>query len=197
MATAPKTTSETLLEQFLTDHLLPFERIPVADSPRPDYAVGDGTPWGPIIFEVKELTEDDNFGQGDCKLSSRTVGDHIRSKINESRRQIQFGAEQGIPSVLLIYNALDPFHRFGTEPHDFRAAMHGDWTLLFGVESRKILAEGYGRNSSFREGHNTSFAALGHLVPVQRGIIMVRLFLNEHAKVPMPDGLPSCFEIIQ
>src|SRR5208282_5947969 len=102
MTADPKTPSEVLFEQFLSDRGLPFERVPVADSPRPDYAVGDGTTWGPLMFEIKELREDDDF-RGQFGVSSRKVGAHIRSKISESKRQVQYGAKQGLPSILLIY----------------------------------------------------------------------------------------------
>ena len=90
----PKTSSETLFEQFLTDHELPFETVPVAVLPRPDYTVGGGTPWGPILFEVKELTEDEDFGRGQFSVSKRKVGEHIRRKISESKKQIQYGASR-------------------------------------------------------------------------------------------------------
>jgi hypothetical protein len=43
--------------------------------------------------------------------------------------KVQYGAKQGIPSVLLVYNNLDPLHLFGTEDHDFIAAMYGEYTL--------------------------------------------------------------------
>jgi hypothetical protein len=197
MANDSKTLSETFFEQFLSNNGIPFEPVPVADSPRPDYTVGGGTSWGPVVFEVKELAEDDDFGQGPLRVGTRKVGDHIRAKIRESRRQIQFGAKQDIPSILLIYNALDvAFHLFGTEDHDFRAAMHGDWTASFGKVSRQILDVGYGRNRSFREDQNTSFTALGHLAP-RYGVLTVRLFPNEHAKVPLPTELPPCLEIVR
>src|SRR5206468_2359430 len=94
----------------------------------------------PLMFEVKELTEDENFGQGLHHLSTRQTGAHVRSKISESKKQIQIGAKHGISSVLLIYNALDSCHAFGTEAHDFRAAMHGDWTLLICSQTRQMIA---------------------------------------------------------
>jgi hypothetical protein len=188
-----KTCSEALFERFLGEHGLPFNRIDTSASRRPDYVVGEGEPWGPIVFEVKELTTDDNFKND---RGSRKPGKYIRQKINESREQIQYGARQGMPSILLIYNALDSsFHLFGTEDHDFRIAMHGDLTLDFGVESRMITAAYYGRNRSLSEARNTSFTALGHLAPM-RGVMTVRLFPNDHAKVPLPVCLPSCFEIV-
>ena len=197
MATDQKTESEALFEQFLFDHKLPFERVPVAATSRPDYVVGNGTGWGPILVEVKELLKDDDFKSGQFAVSRRKVGDHIRSKINESRKQVQYGAKQGIPSILLIYNALDPaFQMFGTESHDFQAAMNGDWTLWMSRETGNIVDSGYGKNRSFREDHNTSFTALGHLTD-RGGKRTVRLFINEHAKVPLPAELPACFEIYQ
>ena len=198
MARDRKTKSEALFEQFLSDHRLQFVSIPEAESPRPDYAIGGGTSWGPIFFEVKELKEDADYKQDPLGLSKRKPGEHIRRKISESRKQIQYGAMQGIPSVLLIYNAIDPVSSmFGTERHDFISAMHGDWTLIINTENGNIIDAGHGRNRSFRQNHNTSFAALGHFLPhAQSREMTVRLFPNEHAAVPLPSGLPPCFEII-
>lgn len=111
-----KTISETLFEQFLHDHGVPFRRIAVADTARPDYSVGEMTDWGPVYFEVKELSTDEDFGHGQFASNGRTVGDHIRSKITKSKKQLQYGAKQGILSILLIYNDLDTHrHEFGTE----------------------------------------------------------------------------------
>jgi hypothetical protein len=193
--TSSKTKSEEVFEDFLSRHQLPFEPIPAAGSPRPDYLVTSGTVK--IIFEVKELTADENFTTEQFKVSSRIVGDHVRSKIAEAKKQIQWGTAQGIPSVLLIYNNLDTvFHMFGTEDHDFLCAMYGEYTLLLDKvtgESRGHVF--YGRNQSFAEQKNTSFSALGHLSP-QRGDIAVTLFENAFAKVPIPyAALPACFDL--
>ena len=46
VAKLPKTISEVLFEQFLSDHSLPFERVVEADAPRPDYLVGCGMALG-------------------------------------------------------------------------------------------------------------------------------------------------------
>lgn len=189
-----KTLSESLFEQFLTDHALPFEPVPVVENERrPDYLVRMPAP---VLFEVKELTEDDQFAQGPYKVSHRTVGDHIRRKIEDSRGQIQYGKARGIASVLLIYNALDPLHLFGTEDHDFRAAMHGEWTLWLSRETGNVVTAGYGRNRSLQSQKNTSFSALAHMAP-RGGAMAVRLFLNSHAKLPLPSDLPVCFEIVE
>jgi hypothetical protein len=123
-----KTKSESLFEEFLAGNKLPFEKIKEDITPRPDYRVSAG--GSEIVFELKELAEDKNFDvvkDPACpyiKSSSRTVGDHVRRRIESSKNQIQFGARQGIPSVLLIYNNIDSvFQDFGTEPRDFIAAI--------------------------------------------------------------------------
>ena len=136
-----KTKSEGLFEGFLATNNLPFEKIEVDTTPRPDYRVS--VSGGEIIFELKELVEDENFGVikdpkfPHIKSSSRTVGDHIRRRIESSKKQIQFGARQGIPSILLVYNNIDPvFQDFGTEPMDSTAAMYGAYTILMNRETR-------------------------------------------------------------
>lgn len=189
-----KTKSEEVFEDFLSRHQLPSEPIPVADSPRPDYLVTCGTIK--VVFEVKELSEDENFSNELMKVSSRIVGDHVRSKIAEARKQIQWGAAQGIPTVLLIYNNLDTvFHMFGTEDHDFLCAMYGEYTLLLDKATGERRGQFYGRNQSLAEQKNTSFSALGRLSPVS-GEMKVTLFENAFAKLPMAyDELPSCFDI--
>ena len=136
-----KTKSESLFEGFLATNNLLFKKIEEDTASRPDYRVSVG--GSEIIFELKELAEDGNFdvvkdpAHPHTKSSSRTVGDHIRRRIESSRKQIQFGAKQGIPSILLIYNDIDPvFQDFGTEPMDLTAAMYGAYTIVINRETK-------------------------------------------------------------
>jgi hypothetical protein len=202
-----KTTSETVFESFLTENNLSFERIEEQDSPRPDYLVHIA--GLKLLCEVKELGEDDNFGVVKdpstpfLKHYSRTLGDHIRSKIGAARKQIQFGADQGIPSVLLVYNNIDPLYMSGTEDMDFIAAMYGEYTLLLDTKTLTTIDSFQGRNcmmagwkdTSSAERKNTSFGAVGRLYTI-RGKLTVTLFDNVFAKVKIPyDALPPCFEV--
>src|SRR3954462_4966599 len=123
-----KTRSEALFEAFLTANSIPYEPVPtVPDAQRPDYRATLGAVA--VLFEVKELTENSAYdfetGPGACKINSSTLGDHIRGLITRSKKQIQYGAKQGIPSVLVVYNNMDPFQLLGTGPQDFEAAMYG------------------------------------------------------------------------
>lgn len=198
-----KTRSEDVFENFLTLNNVPFQRIEEVKekgSHRPDYLVkvGDFV----LMVEVKELAEDEGFGvvkdpsMQDISSHSRIVGDHVRQMIGRSRKQIQYGANQGIPSILLIYNKLDPvFQMFGTEDHDFIAAMSGETTILIDKVTRQTTEWFQGRKDQLQESKNTSFSAVGRLSD-RGGNLTVTLFENIYSKVVVPyDLLPSCFEV--
>jgi hypothetical protein len=127
---------------------------------------------------------------------SRTLGDHVRRTIAKKRKQIQYGAKQGIPSVLLIHNDVDPvFQMFGTEPQDFIAAMYGAPTILFDKDTRTALDWFNGKDRMFQPEKNTSFSAVGHLCD-RGGTTKAPLFENIFAKVKIPyDDLPPCFDV--
>jgi len=195
-----KTKSESLFEEFLTFNDLRFEKIKEDVTPRPDYRVSVG--GGEIIFELKELAEDENYGvvedpaYPNIKSSSRDVGRHIRRRIRKSTKQIQFGADQGVPSVLLIYNMIDPaFQYFGTEPTDFIAAMYGTYTVVIDEETGAASDWFNGEDRKFDESQNTWFSAVGHLCD-RGGKTTVTLYENVFAKVKIPYGeLPACFDV--
>jgi|SRR6267154_3049953 len=195
-----KTKSEELFEQFLAGNNLTFEKIEMGKTPRPDYLVSvDSTQ---IIIEVKELAEDESFGVVEdpayphIRSHSRTLGDHVRRRIESSKKQIQYGANQGIPSVLLIYNNVDPvFQAFGTEDMDFTAAMYGEYTILIDRSTGQSSEMFNGKNQSLQERKNTSFSAVGRLCD-RGGKTTVTLFENVFSKVRVRfDLLPSCFDV--
>jgi hypothetical protein len=194
-----KTKSESLFEEFLAVNNLLFEKIKEDTTPRPDYRVFVGVE---IIFELKELAEDGNYdvikdpAYPHIKSASRTMGDHVRRRIEGSKKQIQFGARQGIPSVLLIYNKLDRvFQDFGTEPMDFTTAMYGAYTILLNIETRTASDLFNGKDQMLQESKNTSFSAVGHLCD-RGGKTTVTLYENVFAKVKIPySELPACFDV--
>lgn len=193
-----KTKSEELFERFLEAHNVPFEKIKVDTTHRPDYSVSIAD--RKLVFELKELAEDEKFGvvtnpaYPDIKSHSRTPGDHVRRRIEGSKKQIQYGAKQGLPSVLLIYNKLDTeFQMFGTEDMDFTTAMYGEQTVLLKNtgEASEIFS---GKNRLLQKNKNTSFSAVGRLCD-RGGETTVTLFENVFSAVKMPfELLPPCFE---
>ena len=200
---AMKTKSEHLFETFLIANKVRFEKIEEIKEKgerRPDYLVTLGNLH--LVFEIKELAEDDNFGvvgdptKQNIKSHSRTVGDHVRRRIERSKTQIQYGANQGIPSILLIYNNLDAvFQMFGTEDIDFTTAMYGELTILIDKKTRQSSEMFNGMNQSLQENKNTSFSAVGRLCD-RGGKTAVTLFENVFSKVAVPyEQLPACFEV--
>ena len=185
-----KTTSEREFERFLTENELLFERVEETTTRRPDYLVQIGD--AKLFFEVKEISEDEDFTPPSYQ---RTLGDHIRAKIDKARGQVRYGANHGIPSVLVIYNNLDSFHLFGTEDNDFISAMYGAYTVVLAPERTKIVYHFHGQNRSLRKDINTEFSAVGRLSPL-RGKLEVTLFENAFATVKLPfDSLPECFDV--
>jgi hypothetical protein len=124
------------------------------------------------------------------------VGNHIRRRIESSKKQIEFGAEQGVPAILLIYNNIDPvFQDFGTEPMDLTDAMYGAYTIIINRETRTASDWFNGKGQMLRESKKTSFSAVGHLCD-RGGTTMVTLYENVFAKIKVPySQLPACFDL--
>ena len=125
-----KTVGEGMFEKFCISHYILWEKIQEGALPTPDYKVilnGIST-----YVEIKQIDDDENF-RGE--VGSRTVGAHVRAKINEARKQLKSIAREGPPAILLIYNNLDPMQLFGTDQHDFIAAMYGELTIVETVGS--------------------------------------------------------------
>jgi hypothetical protein len=195
-----KTRSEEILEAFLAANAVSFQKIAEDTTHRPDYLVSLGE--ARLILEVKELAEDDKFGVVDdparpyIKSFSGTIGEHVRRRIAGSKKQIQYGAKQGIPSVLLIYNLLDrAFQDFGTSDLDFVAAMYGELTIAIDKGTQQTSEIFNGKNQSLQAGKNTSFSAVGRLRD-RNGKTTVTLFENVYAQVRLPvEHLPRCFDL--
>ena len=186
-----KTESEVLFESFCDSHKISWEVVPVADSSTPDYLVSlNGEA---VYFEVKQIDSDQEFSREGP--SRRTIGAHIRQKILDSRKQVQVAKKAGAPGVLLVYNNLDPFQAFGTEPHDFVSAMYGEMTVV--LKSRKITDSFQGRNSMLRGNQNTSFSAVAHMRRALKGPTIC-VYENVFSKNPLNYiSLPQCFDVIR
>lgn len=191
MTVKPK--AELIFEKFCSTNGIWFGRIEECDQPTPDYIVilGEQT----LFVEVKQIDKDDNFSNETS--SKRTVGAHIRKKIQQARKQAQTVSNSETPFVLLVYNNLDGAHLFGTEPHDFVDAMYGETTLLFDKSKNKITDSFQGRNQSLSDGKNTSFSAIGHLKESESRI-GVKIFENIFAKNKLDfSRIPGSIEVIR
>lgn len=144
-----------------------------------------------IFVEVKQIDEDDDSTEVG---GSRIVGDHVRAKINEARKQAKIASNQGAPAILLIYNDLDPLQMFGTEPHDFTTAMYGEITVVLNPKENRITDSYYGRNQSLREDKNTSFSGIGGIYQTERGptVLIYENVFAEHRLNFL--SLPDCIK---
>jgi len=173
-----RTVGEFTFEEFCSSCSIPFERVKEGSQPTPDYKISLS---GTLVFvEIKQIDKDENFES--AVKGSRTVGSHVRAKINEARDQMKTACAGKAPAVLLIYNNLDPLQMFGTEPHDFVSAMYGDHTVV--LTESGITDSFHGRNKSFREGKNESFSAVGAMYRRQAGI-RVEIYENVFARHPL------------
>lgn len=186
-----KTESEALFEAFCATHRLNWAPHGTKDTPTPDYQLTFG---GAIVcVEIKQIESEVGFVAGG--LQSRSVGDHVRRKITEAKAQLQAASNAGFPTILLIYNTVDPRQAFGTEAQDFTFAMYGEWTVR--LQDGHIEDSFHGRNSSLRPNMNTSFSALGHLRRTASGA-EVKIFENAYARHPLPyEALPECIDVVR
>ena len=183
-----RTVSEAAFEAFCQANDLAFEKIAEGTKPTPDYVLRLREA---IYVEIKQIDEDTNFS---AAHGTRLPGSHIRAKINQARDQIRSIAQSGSPTMLLIYNNLDPLQAFGTEQHDFFAGMYGDLTWYPAAADVPHAGIFHGRNKSFREGKNDSFSAVGWLHRGQAGF-GIHLYENAHARVPLDfASLPACIQ---
>lgn len=184
-----QTAGELALESFCRARQIPCRKIEEGSDSTPDYEVVLNSTI--VYVEVKDIEEDENFRGA---VVSRTVGSHVRAKIGEAKGQLQPVAKAGAPTLLLIYNALDPFQLFGTEQDDFLAAMYGEFTVAINLSSNKIVDSFQGRNRSLAAEKNTSFSAVGGIYTARGGVSVV-IYENVFAKNPIDfSSLPACID---
>lgn len=190
MTIKPK--AESIFEEFCNLNDIPCQKIPEGMKATPDYKVILN---GKAVFvEVKQIDADDDFTN---EGASRTLGSHVRAKINEARKQLKVALDQGIPAILLVYNNLDSLQAFGTEQDDFRAAMYGEPTVVLNLDENRITDSYEGRNRSFREGKNTSFSAVGCIKQTKEGPTVL-IYENIFSDNPLDFlSLPNCIEAVR
>ena len=183
------TKAEAIFEEFCTLNSISWEKLQESEQPTPDYRVDlNGRT---VLVEVKQIDEDDNFSN---VSGSRTVGSHIRRKIEQARKQAQAASNTATPFILLVYNNLDELQMFGTEQHDCVDAMYGERTLEFDTSTNAVTDSFQGRNRSFRNDKNTSFSAVGYLKKTRRGI-EVQICENIFAENQLDfSKIPNCIE---
>lgn len=171
MSTA--TAGESAFESFCRRHQIPCKKIDERVEATPDYEVVLGRVTSYV--EVKDIEEDESF---ETPVRTRTVGSHVRAKIGEARHQLQPGSRAGAPTLLLIYNALNPYQSFGTEEHDFLAAMYGEFTVSISLSTNKPVQQAAQRTNEryaavITEERNDSYSTANVALIVLGGLALI------------------------
>ncbi|MBN1757775.1 MAG: hypothetical protein JW863_05630 [Chitinispirillaceae bacterium] len=190
----PKTIAEKVFEDFCDANKIKWEKIMEGHQKTPDYKVQFGDDF--VFIEVKQIDKDQYF-HIDGEVSGRTVGSHIREKIKTARKQIKVGADQGCPSILLVYNNLDGLQMFGTGQDDFIAAMYGDLTYVIDKNRHEFIDQYHGRNQSFAENKSAYFSAVGFLYQTINSS-GIRLYENAFTNNKLNfNCIPKCIEVVR
>lgn len=184
--------AELIFEEFCVENNIKWEKIPEGEKPTPDFRVDIA---GQAVFvEVKQIDLDDSFSP---EISSRTVGSHIRKKIEKARKQAQEASNADVPFILLVYNNIDKSQMFGTEQHDFIDAMYGERTVVFDPSENALGNSFQGRNSTLHNAKNTSFSAVGCLKKTLCRIEAI-IYENYFAKYKLDySKLPTCIKAVE
>lgn len=171
--------------------------VPVATGSMrtPDYDLFVGSTK--IVTEVKEITPDlyespDPEYQDEhvtVRVRTKTIGDQIRDKINSAAPQVKNRSAGIAPTLIVIYDLLDPALRGNSEPLDFLAAMYGPPQAVLAVP--RPHGEIYIKETKFGPGRkttpssNTSVSALASLWIDHDGQLSLDVYHNIFAKVPL------------
>lgn len=171
--------------------------VPVATGSMrtPDYDLFVG--GTKIVTEVKEITTDLHESSVPeyhdehvtVRVRTKTIGDQIRDKINKAAPQVKSRSAGIAPTLIVIYDLLDPALRGNSEPLDFLAAMYGPPQAVLAVPQQH--GEIYIKETKFGPGRkttpnsNTSVSALASLWIGRDGQLSLDVYHNVFAKVPL------------
>ena len=193
-----KTQSEKWFEDYRANAGIVCKRISEKNSKTPDYEITiDGQQ---IIVEVKEVSRNREERESDQLLSERgygsvlshTPGDRVRKKITDSSAQIKARTHGLYPSILVLCDL-----QFGCgqiaghlDPYNIRVAMYGLEQRHMAVprdHSVRPYATGmsYGPKRKMTEDHNTSISAIGVLFTPGPNEIVLHVYHNKFAAVPL------------
>lgn len=205
-----ETQSEKWFEEFCAKANIACKRVAVGNGKTPDYELTINGQC--IIAEVKEITRNRGERQSDRLLSERgygevlhnTPGDRVRKKIADSSPQIRALAKERCPSILVL---CDIQHGCGQvsghlSRDDIRVAMYGLEQMHITVpqdRSARPYASGmsYGPKRKMTSDANTAISAVGVLSTPGPNNVVLHIYHNKHARIPLSPDLLAPYEIDQ
>jgi len=188
--------SEIKFEQFCVGQGIPFERITTGSFTTPDYDIY--VHGQKIVVEVKEFetNEDDKKVLQEIQTQSHIssgihrVGDRIRYKIDNAKRQVENRAKGCFPSLLVLYDTR-PYPIRGISPYEIIAAMYGWETIDLHISKKvgepiKFGLHHFGKGKKFREGVHTYISGLAVLSESKNNSLRLDIYVNDFADKPLP-----------
>lgn len=205
-----KTQSEAWSEQFCAGAGIACERIAEGDCRMPDYKLTiDGQC---IVVEVKEITRNKEERESDRLLSGRgygevlcnTPGDRVRKKIADSSPQIKALANRRYPSMLVLCDIRRGCGQVSghLDPYNVRVAMYGLEQMHITLPRDRsagphLSGMSYGPKRKMTPNASTSISAIGVLSTPGPSNIVLHVYHNKHARIPICPDLLAPYEIDQ
>jgi len=190
------TISEQQFERFCNTYGLPFKRLTPDIHKTPDYEVVLGGQR--TIVEIKELTSNDEEvkvvrdlrEKRSASWGSAKVGNRIRYKIDDSKRQLERLAAGKCPGILLLYDTR-PIPVRGISPYEILVAMYGFETVDLHVPEKmgepvRFGKHRFGKGKKLRQDCHTFISAVGVLRETNpEGSLHLDLYDNVFADSPL------------
>ena len=205
-----KTQSERWFEDYCSAHAVACERIAEEDGRTPDYELTmDGQR---LVVEVKEISLNKEERESARLVSERgygivlspTPGNRVRKKIGDSSAQIKARTCGVYPSMLVLCELKGGCGQVGghLDSYNIRVAMYGLEQVHVVVPSDRdqtAYAAGmsYGPKRKMTEEDNTSISAIGVLSTPKASEIVLHVYHNKHATVPLDSRLLASRGIAQ
>jgi hypothetical protein len=198
---APLTTSELAFEAWCRAQGVTCRRIREARTPgykRPDYALHLRPHW--CFVEIKELDEtpEDATLLGEVQAGVADFrwvdpGARLRRPIRAASAQLRKASKRGFPTVVCFFDKTIGFH---LERVHVLQAMFGLETLHFEVSDDpahepRFLGARSGRKAALTRQDNTSISAVAVMRQPSGSALVIDLYHNPHARVPIPPMLAA------
>ena len=184
-----KTKSEKLFESFCNNNRIEAKKISETNENTPDYEVKIDSKL--VICEIKQLdVKKEESRERDKVLQGHAIVyyplNRTSNKLLDISRQVKEYAKKQIPTIVVLYNNV-PLLEYLNHDEIFEA-MFGSETNVVTFKNDEILnisQPSHGGNRRFTQTHNTSVSALAVLENKNDGILLMRVYHNPFAQVPL------------
>jgi hypothetical protein len=201
-----KTESEASFEEFFRRNDFTLLLVTVTTTKTPHYTLR--TNGHSIVVEVKEVLptaeerESDRLAleRGWGSVISTTPGERVRKKIADCSKQIKARTLGQHPGLLVLWERGQGAGRH-TEPDHIRIAMSGFEQVLIDVppiasgERPSVTGMKHGPGRKMTESANTSISAVALLCVPSPDQMLLQVFHNRHAAIPLPPALLSAPDV--